>query len=155
MFNLIRLSKSVSILALHMGSSKLLCLRLDSSVGRSVPPLNSSHYVPASTNSVVAADPFTREVEAPTKVLVKFEISNKRLWICSVITLQKAQSFALRLYHWFCLVFNITSVNSTSLYTICNIWLERTSLHGETYFFTQPQLSVELFFRKAHFKCSF
>ena len=63
-------SKNVSNLALYMGSSQVLCLRLDSAHGRSVPPLNSSHIVRGSTNAVVAANPFTREVKASTKELV-------------------------------------------------------------------------------------
>ena len=51
-------SKSVSNLALHMGSFQLLCPSLDSAAGSSVTPLKSSHNVPASINSVFALSSF-------------------------------------------------------------------------------------------------
>ena len=63
-------SKSVSNLALHFGSSQALCSGLDFDVWRSVQRLNSSHILPAFTNTVLTANPFPCEDKASTKELV-------------------------------------------------------------------------------------
>ena len=70
LFNCLDSSKCVSNLASHKGSSQLVCLRLESAVGRSAPPFNLFANVPASNISGVDANSFTRDVKASTKDLV-------------------------------------------------------------------------------------
>ena len=69
-------SKSVPHSALT-GSCQLVYLRLNSAVGRSVPPLSSSDNVSASTNSVVAANRFTWKVKASTKEFMAWKDETK------------------------------------------------------------------------------